>query len=260
MKAAGISYLQNGTGQPVIYLHGIGGGAASFQHQLAAAGNTCTITAWDMPGYRESDPIDDPITFPALSDRLGDFITALGYDRAHLVGHSIGGMVALEHALRRPQQVATLTMIGSTPAFGGRDESFKEAFLKARLEPLKRGMSMPEMAKAAAPHLVGPNAKPAVIDEIAGIMAEVSEPTWRAILDCLVTFNRRADLTRVSQPCLFIAGEHDQNAPARTMQRMADGVDNAEYHVIRDTGHMINQEAPKRVNAILRSFFRRHRL
>lgn len=258
-RAAGISYLEAGDGQPVVFLHGIGGGAESFAPQLAVAADTCTLRAWDMPGYGESDPVT-PLTFETLSNSLSDFLAALAVQRAHLVGHSIGGMVAIDHALRRPAQVATLSLIGTTPAFSGRDDSFKNAFLKARMEPLERGLTMPEMAREAAPHLVGPDPKPGVVDNIADILGRVPETTWRAILECLVTFNRRDDLHRVTQPCLLIAGEHDTNAPARTMEKMAEKLPNAEFHVIKGAGHMINQEAPDRVNALIRDFLQRHKL
>ena len=258
-KAAGISYLEAGIGQPVVFLHGIGGGAESFQHQLAVASDTCTLRALDLPGYGGSDLIT-PMTFKGLSDRLSAFLGELGEKRVHLVGHSIGGMIALDHASRQPDQVATLSLIGTTPAFGGKDDSFKTAFLKARLEPLERGLSMAEMARETAPHLVGSNAKPVVAEEVADILARVPKTTWRTILECLVTFDRRADLSHVMQPCLLIAGEQDANAPARTMEKMAQNLRNAEFHVIPGAGHMINQEEPMRVNALLRAFLRRHQL
>ncbi len=257
-RAAGISYLEAGVGQPVVFLHGIGGGAESFTRQLAVASDTCTLRAWDMPGYGESDAVET-LTFEALSDVLSGFLGAVDVQRAHLVGHSIGGMVALEHAVRRPDQVATLTLIGTTPAFGGRDESFKEAFLKARMEPLERGLSMAEMAREAAPHLVGPEMQGAV-DEVAEILGGVSPETWRNVLDCLVTFDRRADLGQITQPCLLIAGEHDSNAPARTMEKMAGALSDAEFHTLRGAGHMINQEVPDRVNALIRNFLRRRKI
>lgn len=258
-KAAGISYLEAGVGQPVLFLHGIGGGAESFRAQLAVASDTCTLRALDLPGYGDSDPTT-PMTFKGLSARISEFLDALDTDHAHLVGHSIGGMIALDHAIRRPDQVATLGLIGTTSAFGGKDDSFKTAFLKARMEPLERGLSMAEMAREAAPLLVGPEAKPEVAGEVADVMAQVPEATWRSILECLVTFNRRADLAKVTQPCLLVAGEHDANAPARTMEKMALALPNAEYQIIRGAGHMINQEQPGRVNALLRDFIRRHHL
>ena len=256
--AAGISYLEAGVGQPVVFLHGIGGGAESFAPQLAVAADTCTLRSWDMPGYGESVPIG--FSFKALSSKLSDFLAALGETRVHLVGHSIGGMLALEHAIRQPGEVVSLSLIGTTPAFGGKDDTFKTAFLKARMEPLERGLSMAEMAREAVPHLVGPDASAPVVDEIARILGKVSKSTWRDILDCLVTFNRRDDLGRVLQPCLLIAGEHDTNAPARTMEKMAGNLPNAEFHVIKGAGHMINQETPDRVNALLRGFLQRHKI
>ncbi|KMW60674.1 N-formylglutamate deformylase [Candidatus Rhodobacter oscarellae] len=255
MIAAGVEYEAVGSGAPVVCLHGIGGGVESFRAQMdALGGEDWRVISWNMPGYGTSTPEDLPWSFGGLSDRLGAFIAELGHARAHLVGQSIGGMLALEHALRRPEQVASLSLIGTTPAFGGRDDSFKDAFLKARLAPLEAGLSMAEMAAQAAPHLVGPNAPGGVGDEIAGIMSAVPEATWRAILDCLVTFNRRDDLGRVAAPCCLIAGSHDQNAPARTMQKMAAKLPDAEYHLIDGAGHMINQEFPCETNAILRRF------
>ena len=256
MKAAGLEYVARGSGPPVVCLHGIGGSVDSFAPQLEGLSGVRVI-AVNLPGYGASDAME-AITFEAISGRLSAFLAELDIDPVHLIGQSIGGMIALDHALRAPSEVASLSLIGTTPAFGGRDESFKEAFLKARLAPLKKGLSMAEMAHAAAPHLVGPTASQAVIDAVAAPMAKVSETTWRAILECLVTFNRRDDLGRVNAPACLIAGSHDQNAPARTMEKMAAKMPNARYHLIEGTGHMIQQEAPDETNQILTEFLKDH--
>jgi len=257
MIAAGIECAQAGQGDPVICLHGIGGGIESFRAQMDGLVGW-TVLSWNMPGYGASLADQWPPSFESLSQQLGRFIEALEFERVHLVGQSIGGMLALEHGLRRPQQVASLSLIGTTPAFGGRDESFKNAFLKARLAPLEAGKSMAEIAGVAARSVVGPGASADVIEAVRAPMAKVSETTWRGILECLVTFNRRDDLTRVALPCCLIAGGHDQNAPARTMERMAAKLPNAEIHLIETAGHMINQEAPCETNMILRDFLMRH--
>lgn len=250
--AAGIEYVEAGQGAPVICLHGIGGDWSSFAPQIGALPGR--VISWSMPGYGGSAPID--LTFENLSRSLSDFMTALGLDKAHLVGQSIGGMVAMEHAARRPDQVLSLSLIGTTPSFGGRDDSFKEAFLKARLAPLEAGQSMAEMAEGSASNLVGPIADAACIAAVEAPMAQVPEATWRAILPCLTTFNRRADLAAMIMPACLIAGTHDQNAPARTMEKMTEKMPNAAYHLIAGAGHMINQEAPDQVNQILSAFVR----
>ncbi|MDF0601554.1 alpha/beta hydrolase [Psychromarinibacter sp. C21-152] len=255
MIVGGIEYFEAGEGPAVVFLHGIGGEAELFGPHLELPG--FRGVAWNMPGYGQSETGAWPPSFASLSLSLAGFVGALGADRVHLVGHSIGGMLALEHAVRRPEQVASLTLIGTTPAFGGPDESFKRDFLEARLGPLDAGQTMEEMAEHAAPGLVGPEAEPGCVSDIARAMGRVPEATWRGILECLVTFNRRDDLGAVEVPVCLIAGSEDRNAPARTMARMAEKMSGAEYHELEGIGHMIAQEAPGQVAEILRDFLRR---
>ena len=254
MITAGIEYAEAGDGPAVIYLHGIGGGIDSFRQQLTGVTGYRNI-AWNMPGYGRSVP--GVLTFETLSNSLSELISGLDLGAVHLVGQSIGGMVALDFTIRMPEQVKSLSLIGTTPSFGGRDERFKDEFLNARLAPLEAGASMAEIAAKAAPNLVGPNADQSVIDAISAPLANVPERIWRDILECLVTFNRRADLGQITQPCCLIAGSHDQNAPARTMEKMAAKLAYAEYHLIVDAGHMINQEKPIETNRILVDFLQR---
>jgi pimeloyl-ACP methyl ester carboxylesterase len=255
MKAGGIAYLARGEGPLVLFLHGIGGEAEAYAPHLDLP--CFRAVAWNMPGYGGSDREAWPPSFASLSLALAGLIGALGAERAHLVGHSIGGMLALEHAVRRPEQVASLTLVGTTPAFGGRDDSFKRAFLEARLAPLEAGQTMQQMGEAAAPGLVGPDCPAEVISAVAMAMGRVPEETWRGILECLVTFNRRDDLETLEPPCCLVAGSHDTNAPARTMARMAEKLPGAEYHELAGVGHMIPQEAPERLRAILRAFLQK---
>lgn len=259
MITAGIEYLEQGCGPPVIFLHGIGGGAASFEHQITQLTNYQCF-ALNLPGYGNSTSDVWPPSFASLSGSLANFIEEHEFNQVHLVGQSIGGMLALEHAVRRSDQVATLTMIGATPSFGGRDESFKDNFLKARIAPLKAGKTMAEIATKTAPLLVGPSASKQCITEIESILAQVSEATWRGILECLVTFNRRDDLASINQPCCLIAGSHDQNSPARTIQKMSEKMPDAQFHLIDGAGHMANQEAPELTNRILTEFLGQHPL
>lgn len=250
---AGIDYEEAGAGAPAICLHGIGGDATSFAPQLGAL--PVRTISWSMPGYRNSVPGE--LSFAGLSAALGRLMDALGLDDAHLIGHSIGGMVAQEFAARHPDRVRSLALIGTTPSFGGRDPSFREAFLKARLAPLEAGMSMAEMAEASAPEVCGPGASSDVLAAVARPMAAVPQPVWRGILECLTTFNRRDDIAAMAMPACLIAGTEDRNAPARTMEKMAATMPDSEYHLIEGAGHMINQEAPVSVNAILSAFYRR---
>lgn len=260
-QAAGIHYGEAGPAAagasdvPIICLHGIGGDIESFRPQLDGLSDDFRVLSWNMPGYGQSVALEET-TFETLSQALAAFMDALSIRKAHIVGQSIGGMVAQDFALRFPDRAASLVLIGTTPAFGGRDESFKEAFLAARLGPLDAGQSMLELATSSAPEIVGPIASEEVITSVAKSMAGVPDATYRAILKCLVTFNRRDDQENIHQPVCLIAGSHDKNAPARTMEKMAGKLPDARYHLIEGAGHMINLEAADESNEIIRTFIK----
>ena len=239
----------------MVMIHGIGGQASNFSPMMALLKETMPLhlKAINLPGYAGTEPIKGDLNFHKLSTVLGEVIKDIGRP-VHLVGHSIGGMIALEHAIVCPKQVKTLTMLGATSAFGGRDDSFKAAFLKARLTPLDQGLSMTEMAKAAAPSLVSVEAGQDIITAVEESLAQVPLDVWKQILKCLVTFNRRADLDKVRCPTLIIAGEEDTNAPAKTLAKMASQLTDARFECLNDAGHILPLEAPEKISTIISDF------
>jgi 3-oxoadipate enol-lactonase len=156
-----VTYESKGSGpDAIVFLHGIGGDAQSFAPQLDALSRTRRAVAWNMPGYGGSEPAAS-LSFAALADALEELLDRLNIARADLFGHSIGGMVALEFAATRPDRVRSLILCATTPAFGSKDGSFEQEFLKARLGPLDAGKTMKDVAAAAMPAMVGEGADPA---------------------------------------------------------------------------------------------------
>ena len=258
IRVAGLNIWQSGAdmvGPPVLCLHGIGGDRTSFADQLGQLGGRRVI-AWNMPGYGGSDPLMQ-MDFAALSGAVVALLDALGIATVHLVGQSIGGMIAQEVAIRSSDRVASLGLIATTPAFGGRDDSFRQAFVAARLGPLDAGADMATLAQQAIPAIIGPAASAEMRQLAIAAMGRIEETAFRQVVSCLVTFNRRADQHRISQPCCLIAGAHDINSPVRVMAKMADGLANATFHIVDQAGHLVNSECPEMVNAILTAFFNR---
>ena len=257
-KAGGIQFCEAGhqsSGVPVICLHGIGGNHTSFSDQMLGLEQRRVI-AWNMPGYYGSEMLAK-MCFATLAASITTMMDKLGIASAHIVGQSIGGMIAQEIAIRTPERVTSLGLIATTPAFGGRDDSFKDAFIAARLGPLDDGMTMKALAHSAIPAIIGPAASPKMCASAIDAMAGINEAAFRQVISCLVTFNRRDDQHLIHHPCCLIAGSHDTNSPARVMTKMADGLPNATMHIIDQAGHLVNSEAPAAVNALLTSFFER---
>ena len=116
IRVAGLNIWQSGAdmvGPPVLCLHGIGGDRTSFADQLGQLGGRRVI-AWNMPGYGGSDPLMQ-MDFAALSGAVVALLDALGIATVHLVGQSIGGMIAQEVAIRSSDRVASLGLIMQQP-------------------------------------------------------------------------------------------------------------------------------------------------
>src|SRR5262245_8416355 len=125
------AHLERGSGAPVLFLHGVGGDATCWSAQLEHVGKRRRAIAWDMPGYGRS-PLLAEMTFPALAEAVASLLDALGVPAAHIVGHSMGGMVALELAAGAPGRCLSLALIGTSAVFGSADGSFQRAFLAER--------------------------------------------------------------------------------------------------------------------------------
>ena len=242
--------------ETIVFMHGIGGDDTSFEMQSDALAEDYRVIAWNMPGYRNSDVLE-AVTFETLSRALMQLLDAMALPAVHVAGQSIGGMVAQEFYVRYPQRAKSLILIATTSAFGGKDNSFRDAFLKARLKPLNHGVSMAELAKQAMPAIVGEAISSVALQSAIDAMANLNVDVYRNTLKCLVTFDRRSELSDIACPVCFIAGEKDTNSPASTMKKMAAKVALAEYHELAGAGHLVNSEEPDQCNQIINRFLKK---
>jgi pimeloyl-ACP methyl ester carboxylesterase len=246
-----IHFHESGHGRAVVLLHGIGGNGSLWRPNMPGGVRSL---AWDMPGYGRSAPLRGEMAFAALADALREGLDAAGVARADLVGHSMGGMVALEYALAFPNRVRSLVLVATSAAFGSSDPAFREEFLRARQAPLDAGLGMAAVAEQLVPGMLGEDPDPEAAPAAAAAMREVPEAAYRAALACLTGFDRRADLPRIAAPTLVIAGGADRVAPPRGMKRMADAIPDAGFCVIEGAGHLLPLERPAAFNDQLQQF------
>ncbi len=243
-----------GSGPTVLMLHGIGGGHLAFAPQvetLATAGYRAV--AWDMPGYGHSAPIE-PYTFKGLAQSCIQLIESLQCAPVTLLGHSMGGMVAQEVVARRPELVERLVLCGTSPAFGKPDGDWQRDFITQRTAPLDAGQSMAELAEVLVPQMIGPGSLPEGVRLAKHCMGLVPPATYRRALECIVTFDRRANLTNIHVPTLLVAGEHDRNAPPAVMKKMAAAIVGSSFIEMKGIGHLQNLEAPEEFDGLLLNF------
>lgn len=244
----GCAWREAGQGELVLLLHGLGGSRRSWEPQLAGLGAQRRVVAWDLPGYGAAAPLpDEPLTFTALAAAAAHQLDVVGAAQAHVVGISMGAMIAQYLAAWHPQRVRSLTLLSSSPAFG-LDGTRPEEWRAARLAPLDAGMEPADFADRVLASLAGPHITPAAMDEQRVAMRRISATALRRSIDCLVTHDSRALLPSLRTPTLVMVGELDEETPPAYARELVRLIPRATLTIVPEAGHLLNAEAPDAVN------------
>ena len=247
-----------GHGPTVLMLHDAGGSFRSFAPQvetLASLG--FRGVAWSMPGYGLSVPVE-PYGFKGLAASCAYLIEVLMAEAPHpgvaLVGHGMGGMVAQEVALRRPDLVRQLVLVATAPAVLP-DDPYDRTIAEG-LQWLDGGRDMTTIADTLVPRLVSPGALPEGVQLAKFCQSQVHAATWRHALQAMRGFDRRSALNQIAAPALLVAGEHDRVTPPDTLQSMAQAMADASALTLPGAGHLPHLEQPDAFDEMLVSFLR----
>jgi pimeloyl-ACP methyl ester carboxylesterase len=253
-------YLEAGSGPPLVLLHGIGSAAASFRHQLEALSARFRVVAWDAPGYGASTPL--AIQHPKTSDyasALDAWLSALGIDRCHLVGQSLGTLIAARFAAEHSRHVLSLTLASVARGHGQLPPPERQRLLAQRLDDLTR-LGPHGMAAKRGPRLLGPEATETIRRTVIEIMARIPAEGYAQAAQMLSTADITTDLARVPAglPIQIIVGQADVITPPAGNLEIAAAFPAASVHVIPGAGHALYLEKPEEFNRLVSDFAARH--
>jgi pimeloyl-ACP methyl ester carboxylesterase len=264
-----ISTLTMGAGGDVICLHGLGATKASFfdtAAALTAAGHRVHVI--DLPGFGSSSkPALAPYSPRWFADTVRGLMDRLGIERAHLVGNSMGGRVALEVALRHPERVSGLGLLAPAVAFVRRGYHPLVRLLRPELGLLPHRFGRATVARQfwslfADCDLVDPSVADIVVDEFqriyssAGARLAFLAAARNIYLDR--PFGRDGFYPRLAglkAPSLFIWGTHDRIIPPAFSRQVARWLPSAEQLILEGCGHVPQVEKPEQTNGVLLRFF-----
>lgn len=250
--AYSIAWREAGDGEPVVFLHGLGGTRSAWGPQLRALSARFRCIAWDMPGYGHSALIE-PLTYGAIADALVGLLDHLEIERADLVGLSFGGMHALHTAINHPDRVRRMVLADTSPAFG-MDGTTRDDWVASRLAPLDAGHTPAGAAEQIIDAITAHPLTGRVRDETIAAFGEIPVAGFRAAVECLPNNDIRQQLADIPHRSCVIVGELDEETPVAYAKVLADGLPNAELHVIDDCGHLSPAEAPDLFNKITADF------
>jgi 3-oxoadipate enol-lactonase len=239
-----------GQGPIALFLHGIGGNRSNWRAQLPAFAPHFANAAWDARGYGGSDDYEGALAF---DDFVGDVLRVLdhfGVERAHLVGLSMGGRIAMRTALLHPQRIATLTLLDTHEGFEAFTPEQRQAFVDSRRAPLLAGKEPADIADAVARSLVGPKATPAQLQQLVDSIAALHKASYIKSLQATVDQVVLGDISRIAAPAHFVVGADDRLTPPAMHHAMAAKMGGAPVSVLPDAGHLSNIENAEAFNQV----------
>src|ERR1051325_10523620 len=204
---ANVFVATTGTGDElVLFLHAVGGDHSSWYHQMEALADRYTVASYDFRGHSRSGPSDD-LSIAAFARDTIALIEHLGFRRAHLVGLSMGGVVALEVFNRRSDVVQSNAMANSW-AYHPEGEG-RTAFITEQLGK----MSLPESSRMIIPDLLAPGTAKEIDERAIEIEGRKDPEVFLASWTSLFQADYRRMLELIDVPLLLIGGALDRITP-----------------------------------------------
>jgi pimeloyl-ACP methyl ester carboxylesterase len=264
-----VSTLTMGDGPDVMLLHGLGGTKTSFFDTAAALSRAgYRVHAIDFPGFGgSSKPATAAYGAPYFARSVIGVMDALGVERAHVVGNSMGGRVALEVGLEYPERVGSLALLCPAVAFVKRDWHPIVRLLRPEFGMLPHSLGRGRIEKQfwslfADRDLVDPSVADIAVDDFERIYR--SPGARYAFLSSARSiyldkpFGRDGFYPRLSElqaPALFVWSSHDKLIPPGFRRHVEQWLPSAEQITLEGCGHVPQVERPERTNGLIKRFF-----
>jgi len=251
IKVAGldIHYLTGGRGAPLVVVHGGSEGARAWRENMEALSENYTVYVPDLPGFGHSQSIKGSYYIPELVEFVDRFSRSLGLQSFHLMGHSLGGGVALSYALKFPYKVTRLVLVNSLCL--GREIALWVRVLSLPAVCRTIGavvLSVLKGVKWVAGKLLVPVELVAPFSRTS-LHLGISATTLREQTTVL-----RHRLSEVVAPTLVVWGGRDPIVPARQAYAAAALIPDCRVKVFEDSGHSVYREKLAEFSRLLTEF------
>jgi pimeloyl-ACP methyl ester carboxylesterase len=261
-----VTYAEAGSGPLLLLIHGMAGTYENWQAVIEPLARHHTVVAPDLPGHGTSAPGGGDYSLGALAAGLRDLLIALGRDRATLVGHSLGGGIAMQFAYQFPEITERLVLVSSGGLGSEVSRVLRAAalpgadlFIAATAGPGRTAGSA--VARGLAAVGLRPNAD---VAEVARGYASLADPDRRAAFLATLRAVVSTDGQRVHAgdrlylaegvPVLIIWGEHDPMIPVHHGEQAHQAIPGSRLEIFDGVGHLPQLEVPGRFVAVLERF------
>jgi pimeloyl-ACP methyl ester carboxylesterase len=254
-------YETHGRGDPLVLIPGHGIDCTTdYFRQIPGLAKNYRVIAIDNRGSGLSDKPDMSYTMEMMAKDVAGLLAALDVHRAHVCGHSMGGMIAQHLALNYPQMTASLILVCTTCSTTEHSVAPDQAVLaglfdtqgtpEERIRRLVPSVFTQEFART----------EPAVIERFVGLAVKHYPPDFVLARngEAMMMHNVYDRLPQVSVPALVIGAAEDKVIPVENSRILASRIPGAESIILERVGHMVTVELAEAVNKAVLDFLRRH--
>jgi pimeloyl-ACP methyl ester carboxylesterase len=225
-------YRVEGSGSPLVMIHGLGGSSAWWVRNVGALSEHFTVYTVDLPGFGAMRRYPEPFSVGGAVAWLGTLLDALRLEKVSLAGHSMGALITALFAAECPGRVDRLVL--AAPAIGLPSSRIAAYVLPLALEMLR-------VERSFWKTLVWDGAR-------AGLSTSL-----RASRD-LLRSNIDNDLSKISRPCLLVWGESDPLVPPRLGRELQSKIPDSRLCVLKGAGHVLMYDHAEQFNAVVLEF------
>jgi len=248
-----IGYNQRGAGDALVFLHGVGSDKSVWDRQLAYFARRWRAVALDYPGYGESDLPERDLDRAAIAGYVLGALDALGIGAAHIVGLSMGGVIAQDFYRRHPDRVRSLVLAATRHSLQRHNAA---EFLRLREAPLLAGKTPADIAPELVRSLAGPNASPAVRRRLGESIAALRKDSYLKTRHTVAgeSAGDIVELSSVRVPTLVVCGTEDKITPEDGCKAVARAYPAGQYRSLPGLGHVAHIEDPEQLNRLIADF------
>jgi 3-oxoadipate enol-lactonase len=234
-------------GRKLLLLHGAGSNGHAWHYQYEQLGNRHSPIAPDLPGHGRSSGVEGLHTVEDYAAFTVGFLDALKLDSVVIGGHSMGGAIAMETALRHPARVKALVLIATAAKFEipkDRIETWRAVTMGRASQPFNNDGYSPKTIAT----------KPEVIREGWGEQIQTDPRVrWGDLVACS-QIDLRDQIGRLDKPTLILAGADDSITPTAEAEFLKGRIKGARLEVVADAAHRLTTERPDVANAAIEKF------
>lgn len=238
----------------IVFLHGVGADRTSWKYQMPYFHSLgYSVAAIDMRGSGDSQARDTsgellPISLKEFALDVDALITELGYNKAHWVGNSMGGVIILQ-AIDLGLTTLEKIVLGNT--FAHHPES---AAILPRAKTALETKSLPEFAKERIPLVYKPDIEKDILEEAIYAMARKDKDAYLASWQATWSPDFRAMLGSVTNTTLIVSGAIDTITPQALSEELAAGITGSRHVCIEGAGHIAHADQPEAYNTVVEEF------